>query len=198
MQTNLRQKVARPYGLCRKNARKRDKVSGVLGISDKTCKKYTDYLRQAFLIQILAKHSFKSKNRIRSQKAYIVDPGFQNNRENSMAGENVGWRLENVVYVELLRRCAYDFRDVYYYKANPRAKEVDFVVCDKDQALELIQVAYEIDITKSFNRETSALIQAAGPLHCDHLTLIAFASTRDVQIDGKTIHIVSAIDWLLS
>ena len=93
-------------------------MSGVLGISDKTCKKYTDYLRQAFLIQILTKHSFKSKNRIRSQKAYIVDLGFQNNRENSMAGENVGWRLENVVYIELLRRCAYDFRDVYISPSN--------------------------------------------------------------------------------
>ena len=62
-----------------------------------------------------------------------------------MAGENIGWRLENVVFIELLRRCSYDFRDIYYYKAHPRAKEVDFVVCDKDRALELIQVAYEID-----------------------------------------------------
>lgn len=175
-----------------------DDMASILGISDKTCKKYTDYLRQAFLIQILAKHSFKSKDRIRSPKGYIVDPGFQNNRENSMAGENIGWRLENVVYIELLRRCAYDFRDVYYYKANPRAKEVDFVACDKDRALELIQVAYEIDTPKSYNRETSALIQAAGPLNCDNLTLIAFSPTRDVKINGKTIHIVSAIEWLLA
>ena len=115
-----------------------------------------------------------------------------------MAGENIGWRLENVVYIELLRRCAEVFRDVYYYKANPRSKEVDFVVCDKDRALELIQVAYEIDTPKSFNRETSSLIQAAGPLHCDILTLIAFSPTRDVVIEGKTIHIVSAIEWLLA
>ena len=175
-----------------------DDMSSLLGISDKTCKKYTDYLRQAFLIQMLTKHSFKSKNRIRNPKAYIVDPGFQNNRENSMAGENIGWRLENVIYIELLRRCAYEFRDVYYYKANPRAKEIDFVVCDKDQALQLIQVAYEIDTPKSFSRETSALIQAADPLHCDNLTLIAFSPTRDVVIDGKTIHIISAVEWLLA
>ncbi|MBR1706757.1 MAG: ATP-binding protein [Bacteroidales bacterium] len=175
-----------------------DDMSSIFGISDKTCKKYADYLRQAFLIQVLTKHSFKSKNRIRNPKAYIVDPGFQNNRENSMAGENIGWRLENVVYIELLRRCAYDFRDVYYYKANPRAKEIDFVVCDKDQAIELIQVAYEIDTPKSFGRETSALIRAAGPLHCDHLTLIAFSPTRDVVVGGKTIHILSATEWLLS
>lgn len=68
----------------------------------------------------------------------------------------------------------------------------------KDKALELIQVAYGIDTQKSFNRETSALVQAAGPLHCDNLTLIAFSPTRDVQIDGKTVHIISAIDWLLA
>lgn len=48
------------------------------------------------------------------------------------------------------------------------------------------------------NRETSALLMAAGPLNCDNLTLIAFSPTRDVKIDGKTIHIISAIDWLLS
>ena len=62
----------------------------------------------------------------------------------------------------------------------------------------LIQVACEIDTPKSYNRETSALIQAADPLHCDNLTLIAFSPTRDVVIEGKTIHIVSAIEWLLS
>jgi predicted AAA+ superfamily ATPase len=173
-------------------------MSSFLGISDKTCKKYTDYLRQAFLIQMLTKHSFKSKNRIRNPKSYIVDPGFQNNREYSMAGENIGWRMENVVFIELLRRCAYDFRDVYYYKANPRAKEVDFVICDKDQAQELIQVAYEIDTPKSWNRETTALLQASGPLNCNNLTLIAFSNTRDVKLEGKTIHVISAIEWLLS
>ena len=49
----------------------------------------------------------------------------------------------------------------------------------------------------SYKRETSVLIRASGPLHCDNLTLIAFSPTRDVEIDGKTIHIVSATEWLL-
>ena len=33
--------------------------------------------------------------------------------------------------------------------------------------------------------------------NCDNLTLIAFSETRDVEIDGKCIHIYSATDWLL-
>lgn len=174
-----------------------DYLSDLLGIADKTAKKYVDYLSQAFLIQLLTRHSFKSKERLRNQKAYIVDTGLEGNRENALAPENLGWRMESVVYIELLRRCAHDFLDVYYHKPAPRAKEVDFVVCDKNRAVELIQVAYEIDSRRAYHRETSSLVKASVALSCNNLTLIAFSSTRDVEIEGKTIHIISALEWLL-
>lgn len=173
-------------------------MSKVFGVSDKTIQKYISYLQQAFLIQTLAKHSYKSVERIRSSKAYIVDPGLQNNRANALAAENIGWRLENVVYIELLRRCSSQYLDVYFYKPGGKNKEIDFVVCDKNKSLELIQVAYDIDSPKAFKRETSALVAASAPLRCKQLTLIAFAETRDVEINGKIIHIKSAIDWLLA
>lgn len=172
-------------------------IAETMGVTDQTVKKYVDFLRQAFLVQILNKHSFKSKERIRNAKAYIVDPGLQNNRDNSFAAENIGWRLENVIYIELLRRCTNNFLDIYYYKESPRSKEVDFVVCNQDKAVELIQVAYDIDNQKTFYRETSSLIKASAKLHCDNLTLIAFTQTRDEKIDGKCIKILSATDWLL-
>ena len=177
---------------------KYDELSDLLGIADKTVKKYIDYLCQAFMIQLLSRHSFKVKERIRNQKAYIVDTGLQSNRENALAPENLGWRLENVVYIELLRRCTGEFLDVYFFKSNPRAKEVDFVVCDKGKAMELIQVAYEIDSPKTYERETSSLVKASEALHCNHLTLIALTPTHDVTTDGKVIHIVSALEWFLS
>lgn len=172
-------------------------IAETMGVTDQTVKKYVDFLRQAFLVQILNKHSFKSKERIRNAKAYIVDPGLQNNRDNSFAAENIGWRLENVIYIELLRRCTNDFLDIYYYKESPRSKEVDFVVCNQDKAVELIQVAYDIDNQKTFYRETSSLVKASAKLHCDNLTLIAFTQTRDEEIEGKCIKILSATDWLL-
>lgn len=173
-----------------------DELSELLGIADKTVKKYVDYLSQAFLVQLLTRHSFKSKERIRNQKVYIVDTGLQGNRDNALMPENIGWRLENIVFIELLRRCAQDFLDVYYHKPAPRAKEIDFVVCDQDKAVELIQVAYEIDSPKAYDRETSSLVKASDVLSCSHLTLIAFSQTRDVEIEGKTIHIISALEWL--
>lgn len=175
-----------------------DEMSELLGIADKTAKKYIDYLGQAFLIQLLTRHSFKSKERVRNQKVYIVDAGLQGNRDNVLAQENLGWRLENVVYIELLRRSAQNFLDIYYHKSTPRAKEIDFVVCDQSKAVELIQVAYEIDSVKAYDRETSSLIKASAALSCNRLTLIAFTQTRDVEIEGKTIHIISVLEWLLN
>lgn len=174
-----------------------EEMAKFLGVTDNTIKKYVDYLRQAFLVQLLTKHSYKSKERIRNAKSYIIDPGLQNNRDNSFASENIGWRLENVVFIELLRRCANSYLDIYYHKTSSRSKEVDFVVCNQNKAVELIQVAYDIDNDKTFSRETSSLINASATLQCDNLLLIAFTDTHDVKLEGKTIHIVSAIEWLL-
>lgn len=75
---------------------------------------------------------------------------------------------------------------------------MDFVVCNQDKAVELIQVAYDIDNAKTFKRETDSLIKASSSLHCDQLTLIAFTTTRDIEMAGKCIHFVSVIEWLLT
>ena len=175
-----------------------EEMAKLFGLGDKTVKKYIDYLQQAFLVQLLNRHSFKSKERIRNQKAYIIDTGLLSNRNHAMIAENIGWRLENIVYIELLRRAARNFLDVYYFKSASRSKEVDFVVYDKGTAVELIQVAYEIDAPKTYNREISSLVNASAHLHCHHLTLITFSETKEVIVEGKTIHIYSAIEWLLS
>ena len=65
------------------------------------------------------------------------------------------------------------------------------------KAVELIQVAYEVDSQRAYDRETSSLVKASDALSCKRLTLIAFTQTRVVVVDGKTIHIVSALEWLL-
>lgn len=175
-----------------------DEMSRRFGLSDKTIRKYVSYLQQAFLIQLLVKHSYKSQERMRGMKAFIVDPGLQNNMGNSMAADNIGWRLENVVFIELLRRYANDFLDIYYYKPGPKDREVDFVVCERNKARMLIQVSYDIDNHKTYAREVSSLVSASKALDCDNLILISFAESRDVTVENKTVHIRSALDWLLS
>jgi hypothetical protein len=166
--------------------------------SQTTAKKYVDYLTQAFLLLQLQKFSFKSRVRLRDSKGYVVDTGMIANRKDALLPDNYGWRLENIVYVELLRRAAPLFHDIYYYKPTSRSKEVDFVVCEQGHVIELIQVAYDLVSPKTFKRETEALTQAAAKLYCQELTLVAVTESRDEIVNGYTIHIRHVVDWLLS
>ena len=61
---------------------------------------------------------------------------------------------------------------------------------------ELIQVSYDISTQKTRNRELNGLLAGAKALKCDKLTLITFDTAETVSINGRTIEIVPAIDWL--
>ena len=172
-------------------------LSQLMNLTDKTVMKYISYLEQAFLIKIINKYTFKSRERIFSTKSYTIDPGLQSNRENSLTTENIGWKLENIVYIELLRRYANRYFDIYYYKTSSNSKEVDFVVCDKSVPVLLIQVAYDIENPKTFKRETSALIASSDKLKCNNLLLLSYTESNNIIINEKTIKIKSIIEWLL-
>lgn len=163
-----------------------------------TAQKYTAYLSQAYLIHRLQKFSFKSRERLSGTKSYAIDTGFISNRENTLLGDNVGWRLENIVLIELMRRYSSAAEDIYYYKPSTRQKEVDFVVCRQGTVMELVQVAYMLCDAKTYKREVSSLADAAAKLNCRNLVLICMDETREIESDGYKIRIVNAVEWLLS
>lgn len=166
--------------------------------SDKTTRNYIDYLTQAFLIVPLTKFSYKSSERLRNSKMYVVDTGMLTYRPEALSSESLGWRLENAVYLELLRRNLPLHRDIYYYRPTARAKEVDFVVAERGNAIELVQVSYDIGNPKTLSRELTALADASNKTGCKQLTLIACSESRKEVVAGLEINIISAIEWLLS
>ncbi len=169
-------------------------ISGIK--SENTVRKYVSYLAQAFLIQKIQKFSYKSKERICNEKSYVIDAGFIFNRENSLLGKNIGWRLENVVYTEIRRRYLSQADDVYYYKQDARSKEVDFIICHQGQVQELIQVAYGISDQSAYKREMNALVQVADILRCNYLTVVTSDASHEVKYGGKIIRVCNAIEWL--
>ena len=161
--------------------------------SDHTAENYYSYLKQAFLFQGLNKYSFKSAERIRGEKAYLVDVAFQYDRE-TLTSENLGFRMENIVYIELLRRYKKDNVDVYFRKDG---YEVDFVVVEKTKILEMIQVTYKMDSTKTRTRELGGLAKAYAQFGCKNLMLISL-NERGTEIYNKIpIKKVTIVDWLL-
>lgn len=175
-----------------------EEIGSALNIgTDKTIRNYIDHLAQAYLIVPLRKFSYKSRERLRYDKSYIVDTGMMTyNSGSTLAPENLGWRLENVVYIELLRRHSPLFHEIYYYRPTARSREVDFVVTDNNKPIELIQVSYDISNEKTLKREVAALTEAAKKLHCENLTLIANSNSRIITIDEHQVKIVSSYEWL--
>lgn len=120
-----------------------------------------------------------------NRKLYIVDLGL---RRHLVARQNydLGYSLENTVYLELLRR-GYE---VYVGKVG--SKEVDFVTRHGDD-IRYYQVTASMMEQSTFNREMDALkaITDNYPktvLTLDRLTLGNYGGIR----------VVNAIDWLLS
>lgn len=164
--------------------------------SYQTMENYINYLKQAYLLIGVHKYSAKSRLRIRDEKLYAVDPALMSNRQDAFSGENLGWRLETLVLLELLRRHRPYRRDVYYY--DETAGEADFLVCKGNQTLEVIQVSSDISNPKTRKRELKGLDLAAKATGCKNLTLItnyyqAVASTEN----GLPVRSVSVVDWLL-
>ena len=163
--------------------------------SDHTAENYINYAKNAYLISGLKKFSYKSRERVRDEKVYAIDVAFMSNRENAMEGENLGWRLETIIYTELLKRYRPQECDIYYYEEA--SGEADFIVCRGKSVIQIIQVSYDISSPKTLKRELKGLLLASKNTGCNNLLLITNSDEKDIVKDGKTINVVPAYAWLL-
>lgn len=165
--------------------------------SSHTVDNYINYLTEAYLLVELQKYSVKSKNRIYDRKVYAVDVAMMDGREDAFVGDNLGWRLETLVYIELLRRNCPLERDIYYYK-NINGYETDFVVCKGNKVQEIYQVCYDLSSEKAKKRELRGLLTAAKETKCDNLFLITDFHRDTIQQEGKTVKVLPAYEWMLA
>ena len=170
-------------------------VGELFEVSNHTAENYYSYLKEAFLLVGVNQFSYKSKDRVRNEKVYVVDTAFVTEREDNFSLENLGWKLENIICIELMRRYKPLFCDIFYYKEA--SSQVDFVIAKDGNVLELIQVSYDISAEKTRNREIRGLKNASKALKCDNLTLVTFEEQGTIEEDGCTINIVPATEWLL-
>lgn len=162
--------------------------------SPHTVKKYIGYLKEAYLLVGLHKYSAKSIQRVVGEKLYAIDVALMNKRENAFAGENFGWRLETIVYLELLRRYKRQGYDIYYF--NDRSGECDFVVCNNRKTELAIQVSYDISSEKTRRREVAGLLLAARRTGCSRLLLLTDHNTEDIHHGGYNIAIRPVYDYV--
>lgn len=163
--------------------------------SEHTVKNYISYLMQAYLLIELTKYSPKSRLRVTGKKVYPIDVALMNKRRDALVGDNWGWRLESVVFIELLRRSRHNRWNLFYY--NERAGECDFLVCCGNEVLQAIQVSYDIQQPRTRKRELAGLQIVARKLRCTNLLLLTDHHYEDVTTEEGNIAIRPVYDWLL-
>ena len=174
----------------------KDNLQDAIGIkSEQTLANYLLYLNQTYLISTISKYSSKSRERSRGEKSYAIDVAFMDKRDNAFSGDNLGWRLETIVYLELLRRKATTDNDIYYFKS--RNAEADFVVCDKNKTLAVYQVSYDISSAKTRKREIKGCIAGAKGTKCDNIFLITDHESGIIEEQGYKIQVISIWEWLV-
>ena len=175
----------------------KDTLQETMGIkSERTLGNYLLYLNQTYLTSTISKYSPKSRERARGEKSYAIDVSFMDKRENAFSGDNLGWRLETIVYLELLRRKAGTENDIYYFQN--RNAEADFVVCDGNKTLAVYQVSYDISKEKTRKREIKGCIAGAKATKCNNLFLITNHEREVIEEDGYTIQVIPIWEWLLT
>lgn len=173
------------------------KIQNVLALkSVTTTEKYTSYLEEAYLIYSLLRYSAKAVQHIKSpKKVYVVDNGFISAKA-IQHSPDTGKMMENLVFVELVKRGVKPNNELFYYKTR-NDREIDFVVKKGINIDELIQVCYTVQMPDVEQREIKALIEAGDELKATNLTLLTWDEKREVQNKGMTIHLKPLGEWLL-
>lgn len=165
--------------------------------SDVTVAKYLAYLTEAYLVFSLDRHSTKATMRLQlPKKTYVVDNGLVTAKA-VQHSPNSGKLMENLVFMELVKRGHQPNRELFYYKTR-NDREIDFVLKKGYEVAELIQVCYDITSPDVEEREVKALLEAGQELNVTKLTLLTWNEKREVEKGGVTIQFVPLWEWLTS
>ncbi|MDR2712142.1 MAG: ATP-binding protein [Clostridiales bacterium] len=154
-------------------------------ISAHTVDSYLEALCGSFILYKAGRYDVKGKQNLKTgEKYYIADIGLRYYLLGSQKAD-LGRALENVVYLELLRR-SYDVRI-----GKVGNNEVDFVVTNED-GLSYYQVALTVRGEDTLARELRSLDSIA-----DHNPKYLLTLDDDPETSHNGIRQINALDWLL-
>lgn len=155
--------------------------------SNHTVENYITAFIDSFLIYKAERFDVKGKNLLaRDYKYYVADSGLRSYLLGKKADSDMGHILENIVYLELLRR------GYKVYVGKVGELEVDFVAENRN-GLKYYQVALSVRDEKVLERELRSL-QKTG----DHYPKYLITLDMDLEADYDGITKINVIDWLLN
>lgn len=154
-------------------------------IDVKTVEKYISALMESFVVYQAKRYDVKGKNYLKTlEKYYVVDIGLRYMLLGSKNAD-IGHILENVIYLELLRR------GYKVYIGKVETEEVDFVAMNS-KGIVYYQVAASVRDTDTLARELRPLQKIA-----DHYPKYILTLDEDPEADYDGIRRINALDFLL-
>jgi predicted AAA+ superfamily ATPase len=147
---------------------------------------YFHNFEESMLIFAVRKFSESSYKRSRNPvKIYPADTGLCRR----VASEDAGRILENVVFIELVRRG----REVYYFEEK---QECDFIVKDGEARLAAFQVCQELT-DENRRRETGGLLAACKRLLLTDGMILTDDQEWEEEAEGVKIRVLPVWRWLV-
>ncbi|MDR0428919.1 MAG: ATP-binding protein [Tannerellaceae bacterium] len=165
-----------------------NKLVGMFDIkSPATFLEYFSFLKDAYLLEFVSMFSHSLKVQARNpKKVYVMDMGIYT--ENSvLTSENMGRRLENLVFLHLRRK----YKHIFYYKDKG---ECDFIAMEKNVVKEAIQVCLTVN-DENFDREYNGLLGAMQNLSLKEGSIVTLNQSDTFEKDGMTIKIIPVHDF---
>ena len=155
-------------------------------IHHSTVEKYLDYLIESFVFYKVNRFDLRGRKQLTTQeKYYLVDVGLLNILMGKDRTRDRGHILENIVYLELLRR------GNKIWTGTDRNSEVDFVYKTPVGDINYIQVAWLLSDEKTIEREFGALEKIRDNYPKLLLTTDSYTQSRDGIKHQNVFH------WLL-
>lgn len=168
-----------------------NKLVGMFDIkSPATFLEYFSFLKDAYLLEFVPmfSHSLKVQSR-NPKKVYVMDMGLYT--ENSISTtDNVGRRLENLVFLRLRRK----YKHIFYYKDRG---ECDFITMEKNALKEAVQVCLTIN-DENFDREYNGLLEAMQNLGLQKGFIITLNQSDTFEKDNMIIKMIPASEFFMN
>lgn len=152
-----------------------------------TVEKFINYLVGSFVFYCVHRFDIKGKKQLATQeKYYLVDLGLLNVLVGRERTADRGHILENIVYLELLRR------GYKIWTGTLRSAEIDFITKNRNGEIEYYQVACEISNVETEEREFASLEKVKDNYPKFLLSTESFPQNR-----AGIIH-KNVFEWLLN
>jgi hypothetical protein len=179
----LASNVSRPFS--------NNRLAGAVGLKNATTiRNYLDFLQDTYLLFAVNKFDFSARKQLQNpRKVYFIDNALIK-RLGFIFSEDKGRFLENMVFLELVRRG----KEVYYHKGKV---ECDFLLRDGIKITGAIQVCYSFEDKETKEREVRGLMEALINYNLNEGLILTDDLEESFGRNEKTVRIMPVWKWLV-